>query len=86
MSDEENPARRYAQVIYNPPPQNLGSGDDPPDPEREFRSEDWSLGNILSWIAFREPALLCEYGSGFYRQVPRSGHIGLGSSITLVRR
>lgn len=29
--------------------------------EREFRSPDWSLGNVLSWIAFRDPALICRF-------------------------
>jgi len=29
--------------------------------EREFNSPDWSLGNVLSWIAFRDPALVCQF-------------------------
>ena len=29
--------------------------------ERVFQSSDWSLGNVLSWIAFREQALICRF-------------------------
>ena len=28
--------------------------------EREFQSPDWSLGNTLSWLAFHDPALICQ--------------------------
>jgi hypothetical protein len=49
---------------------NMVTGGEPPfDPagtEREFakkayESDDWSLGNILSWIAFVNPALICRF-------------------------
>jgi hypothetical protein len=33
--------------------------------EREFQSPDWSLGNILSWIAFCDPALICQFKGRF---------------------
>lgn len=28
--------------------------------EREFQSPDWLLGNTLSWLAFHDPALICQ--------------------------
>jgi len=31
--------------------------------EREYQSPDWSLGNVMSWIAFRDPALICRFES-----------------------
>jgi hypothetical protein len=27
--------------------------------DREFHGQDWSLGNVVSWIAFRDPTLIC---------------------------
>jgi hypothetical protein len=29
--------------------------------ERGYQSQDWSLGNILSWIAFLDPASICQF-------------------------
>jgi hypothetical protein len=29
--------------------------------EREFKSQDWSLGKILSWIIFKDPVFICEF-------------------------
>ena len=44
--------------------------------EREFRSPDWSLGNVLSWIAFRDPALIWRIEGRHdlltYRRYPRT--------------
>jgi hypothetical protein len=41
--------------------------------EREFQSPDWSLGNILSWIAFDDPALICQFKDRFsppFQRIP----------------
>lgn len=42
--------------------------------EWEFQSPDWSLGNVLSWIAFGDPTLICQFEGlraassyGFYK-------------------
>jgi hypothetical protein len=29
--------------------------------EHEFKSPDWSLGNVLSWITFDDPVLICQF-------------------------
>ncbi len=39
--------------------------------DRDFRSADWSLGNVLSWFAFRDPALIRQY-VGWETAPPRS--------------
>jgi hypothetical protein len=44
-------------------PSAVKAADDNVRSEREFRSPDWSLGNVLSWIAFRDPALICRFES-----------------------
>lgn len=31
--------------------------------EYEFQNLDWSLGNVLSWIAYRDPLLICKFES-----------------------
>jgi hypothetical protein len=33
--------------------------------ELQFQSPDWSLGNVLSWIGFRDPALICRLEGGW---------------------
>jgi hypothetical protein len=30
---------------------------------KKYQSPDWSLGNVLSWIAFRDPELICRFES-----------------------
>ncbi len=35
--------------------------------DRDFQSPDWSLGNIVSWIAFRDPALIRWFVGCFVR-------------------
>jgi hypothetical protein len=52
--------------------------------EREFQSPDWSLGNTLSWLAFHDPALICQLKGrlsiswyGLYKHEDRSASLAV---------
>jgi hypothetical protein len=69
-NDRKRARAEYAHLAYLIEWDNMVTGGEPPfDPagaEREFakkayESEDWSLGNVLSWRAFRDPALICRF-------------------------
>ena len=60
--------------------------------EYEFQNLDWSLGNVLSWIAFRDPLLICKFESRrnlaakrLY-DFPRSGPLGRPMVVPLADR
>jgi hypothetical protein len=42
--------------------------------EYELQNLDWSLGNVLSWIAFRDPLLICKFENRRNLVVQRSYH------------
>jgi hypothetical protein len=42
--------------------------------DQAFRSEDWSLGNVFSWIGFHDPKLICRFEARWtdgHRREPR---------------
>jgi hypothetical protein len=57
--------------------------------ERIFLRESWSLGNILSWIAFHDPALICKFADRqallFYR-IRSDGTMGRKRQVMLVSK
>jgi hypothetical protein len=54
-------ARRYEDDALRPDEEVSGKEARRVRVELAFQSPDWSLGNVLSWIAFRDPAMNCRF-------------------------